>query len=96
VISGSSGSPLVAAADHAIVVPTEGVSLPFSIVGTVAVVEALITHIAAKRPDLVAHIEEALLRSYVESGLLAPSPLSTNIATNVAKFKKATRVDRRK
>jgi DNA-binding MurR/RpiR family transcriptional regulator len=96
VITGSRGSPLAAAADHAIVVPTEGVSLPFSIVGSVAVVEALITHIAAKRRDLVAHIEETLLRGYVETDLLAPSPIATNIATNVAKLSKATRVDRRK
>jgi DNA-binding MurR/RpiR family transcriptional regulator len=96
VITGSRGSPLASAADHSIVVPTEGVSLPFSMVGTVAVVEALLTHIAAKRRDLVAHIEETLLRGYVESGLLAPSPIATNIATNVAKLTKATRVDRRK
>jgi DNA-binding MurR/RpiR family transcriptional regulator len=91
-ITGSGGSPLATAADYAVAVPTEGVSLPFSIVGTAAVVEALITHIAAKRRDLVAHIEEALLRGYVESGLLASSP----IATHVAKSIKATRVDKRK
>lgn len=91
-IAGSGGSPLATTADYAIVAPTEGLSLPFSIVGTVAIVEALVTHIAAKRRDLVAQIEETLLRSYVESGLLAPSP----IATNVAKTIKATRVDKRK
>lgn len=91
-ITGSGGSPLSTAADHAIAVPTEGLSLPFSIVATAAVVEALITHIAAKRSDLVARIEETLLRGYVESGLLAPSP----IATNVAKSIKATIVDKRK
>jgi len=91
-ITGSGGSPLAAAAAYPIVVPTEGLSLPFSIVGAAAVVEALISHIAAKRRDLVAHIEESLLRGYVESGLLAPSP----IATNVAKSIKATRVDKRK
>lgn len=91
-ITGSGGSPLASAADHAIVVPTQGVSLPFSIVGTAAVVEALITHIAAKRRDLVAHIEETLLRDYVDSGLLAPSPIATNVAKNL----KATSVDKRK
>jgi DNA-binding MurR/RpiR family transcriptional regulator len=96
VITGSGGSPLATAADHAIVAPTEGVSLPYSIVGTAAVIEALVTHIAAKRRDLVAQIEETLLRGYVESGLLAPSPIATNIATSVAKLQKATRVDKRK
>jgi DNA-binding MurR/RpiR family transcriptional regulator len=91
-ITGSGGSPLATAADYAIAVPTEGVSLPFSMVATAAVVEALITHIAAKRRDQVAQIEEGLLRQYIESDLLAPSP----IATNVAKSIKATNVDKRK
>jgi DNA-binding MurR/RpiR family transcriptional regulator len=90
-ITGSRGSPLASAADHAIVVPAEGASLPFSIVATAAVVEALITHIAAKRRDVVARIEETLLREYVESGLLAPSPIATNVANKV----KATNVDKR-
>jgi DNA-binding MurR/RpiR family transcriptional regulator len=91
-VTGSRGSPLATAADHAIVVPTEGVLLPFSIVATAAIVEALITHIAAKRHDLVVRIGETLLREYVESGLLAPSP----IATDVSKTINATHAYRKK
>jgi DNA-binding MurR/RpiR family transcriptional regulator len=91
-LTGSRGSPLAAAADYAIAVPTEGVLLPFSTVGMAAIVEALITHIAAKRQEVVSGIEETLLREYVGNGLLAPSPTATNVAKRV----KATRVDTKK
>lgn len=70
-ITGTAGSVLADGADFSIVVPAGSVSLPFSIVATSAIVEALVSHIAASRPEQTDRIEQDLLREYSRRGMIA-------------------------
>jgi len=71
-LTGSSASPLAAVTDHLLIAPAQGAALPFSVVASVAVVEALVAHIAGQRAEQVATIEQTLHDLYVKEGLLAP------------------------
>jgi DNA-binding MurR/RpiR family transcriptional regulator len=71
-ITGSPTSPLTDVADHVLIAPAQGAALSFSTVATVAVVEALIAHIAGQRPQQTAEIEQALHDLYLQEDLLAP------------------------
>ena len=72
-IVGSATSPLGKAADHTILAPAQGAILTFSVVATVAVVEALIAHVASRRPERRNEIEQTLHDLYLEGDLLAPA-----------------------
>lgn len=70
---GSPASPLGRLADHAILAPAQGTNLPLSVVATVAVVEMVVSHLAAKRAAVVTDIEATLHDLYMAEGLLAPA-----------------------
>lgn len=72
-IVGSATSPLGRAADHTILAPAQGAILTFSVVATIAVVEALVAHIAGRLPERRREIEQALHDLYLAEGLLAPA-----------------------
>lgn len=72
-IVGSATSPLSKAADHTILAPAQGAILTFSVVATVAVVEALMAHVASRRPEPRSDIEQTLHDLYLEGDLLAPA-----------------------
>ena len=68
---GSPTSPLGRLADHVLLAPAQGATLPFSMVATVAVVETLVAHTAAFVPERAAGIEQGLHDRYLAEGLLA-------------------------
>jgi DNA-binding MurR/RpiR family transcriptional regulator len=72
-IVGSATSPLTRVADLAIYAPAQGASLTFSVVATLAVVEALITAVAARDLTARQHIERELHALYLAGDLLAPA-----------------------
>lgn len=72
-IVGSATSPLRRAADHTILAPAQGATLSFSVVATIAVVEALVAHLAGRSPERRHVIEQTLHDLYLEEGLLAPA-----------------------
>ena len=53
--------------------PAQGAALPLSVAATVAVAEIVAAHVAARRPELAAGIEEDLHDRYLLEGLLAPA-----------------------
>ncbi|MGN6362159.1 MAG: MerR family transcriptional regulator [Thermomicrobiales bacterium] len=71
-ITGSPTSPLADVADFLLIAPAQGTAISFSAVATVAVVEALIAHIAGQRPQRTADIEQTLHDLYLQEDLLAP------------------------
>jgi len=74
----SAASPLGKLADDTIFAPAQGSPLAFSVVAAVAVVEALIAHVAGRRPQRRQEIERTLHNLYLEEDLLAPAyPLPT-------------------
>lgn len=72
VIAGSPTSQLAQVADYLIIAPAQGTSFSFSCVATIAVIEAIISHIALLRPQRTEAIAERLHDLYLEEGLLAP------------------------
>ena len=72
-IVGSATSPLTRVADLAIYAPAQGASLTFSVVATLAVVEALITAVADRDLDARQRIEHELHALYLAGDLLAPA-----------------------
>lgn len=75
-IVGSTSSPLSQATDHTLLAPSAGASLTFSVVAPVAVVEALVAHVARRQPDRQQAVEQILHDLYLEEDLLAPAFLS--------------------
>jgi DNA-binding MurR/RpiR family transcriptional regulator len=71
-ITGSPTSPLTRVADDLLLAPSQGAAISFSTVATVAVVEALVAHLAGRRPERVTAIQQQLHDLYLEEGLLAP------------------------
>jgi DNA-binding MurR/RpiR family transcriptional regulator len=71
-ITGSPTSPLAQGATHLVLAPAQGAALSFSVVATVAAVEAIIAHISGRRPQQTADIEQRLHDLYLEEDLLAP------------------------
>lgn len=71
-ITGSPTSPLAQVADHLLIAPAQGAAISFSAVTAVAVVEALIAHVAGRDPGQTAGIEQRLHDLYLEEELLAP------------------------
>ena len=89
-IVGSPASPLVRLADHAVLAPAQGTNLPLSVVATVAVVELVVSQLAAKRARVATQIEEALHDLYMTEGLLAPAfPPRHRKQTNARAAKRA-------
>ncbi|MFM9106274.1 MAG: MurR/RpiR family transcriptional regulator [Chloroflexota bacterium] len=72
-VVGSMASPLGRLADLALLAPAQGAALPLSVAATVAVAEIVAAHVAARRPDLAAGIEDDLHDRYLLEGLLAPA-----------------------
>ena len=72
-IVGSPTSPLVRTADFTIYAPAQGSPLTFSVVATLAVVEAIIASVADRMPDSRAAIEQQLHDLYLDENLLAPA-----------------------
>ncbi len=71
-ITGSPTSPLTRVADHLLIAPAQGAAFSFSAVATVAVVEALMAHLAGRQPERTAEIEQRLHDLYLEEDLLEP------------------------
>jgi DNA-binding MurR/RpiR family transcriptional regulator len=71
-ITGSPTSPLADVADFLLIAPAQGAAISFSAVATVAVVEALVAHIAGQRPQRTAEIEQTLHDLYLQEEILAP------------------------
>lgn len=71
-ITGSPTSPLTRVADHLLIAPAQGAAISFSALAAVAVVEALIAHVAGRLPERTAEIEQRLHDLYLEEDLLAP------------------------
>jgi len=71
-ITGSPTSPLTRVADYLLIAPSQGAAISFSTVVSVAVVEALAAHLAGRRPERTAAIQQQLRDLYLEEGLLAP------------------------
>lgn len=71
-ITGSPTSPLRQVADHVLIAPAQGTAFSFSSVATVAVVETVISHLAARRPQRTAEVGQHLHDRYLEEHLLAP------------------------
>jgi DNA-binding MurR/RpiR family transcriptional regulator len=72
-IVGSATSPLTKVADLTIYAPAQGASLTFSVVATLAVVEALISAVAARDLATRQRIEQELHALYLAGDLLAPA-----------------------
>jgi DNA-binding MurR/RpiR family transcriptional regulator len=72
-IVGSATSPLGRAADHTLLAPAQSAWLTFSVVATIAVIEAVVSSIAARNPERRAEVERMLHDLYVEEDLLAPA-----------------------
>ena len=86
-VVGSPASPLGRLADYTILAPAQGTNLPMSVVATVAVVEMVVSQVAARSPGFAAEIEADLHDRYVREGLLAPAfpprrPKRTNERTS--------------
>lgn len=73
VLIGSAASPLGRLADHALLAPAQGAALPLSVVATVAIVEIVAAHVAARYPERAVGIEDDLHDQYLAEGLLAPA-----------------------
>jgi DNA-binding MurR/RpiR family transcriptional regulator len=71
-ITGSPTSPLRQVADHLLIAPAQGTAFSFSSVATIAVVEIIVSHIAARRPQRTAEVSQHLHDRYLEEHLLAP------------------------
>lgn len=71
-ITGSPTSPLRHVADHLLIAPAQGTTFSFSSVATIAVVEIIVSHIAARRPQRTAEVSQHLHDRYLEEHLLAP------------------------
>ncbi len=72
-VVGSPASPLGRLANHVILAPAQGTNLPFSVVATVAVVEMIVSQVAARNPDNASEIEADLHDLYLREGWLAPA-----------------------
>ena len=72
-IVGSAASPLGRLADYSLLAPAQGVTLPLSVVATVAIVEIIAAHVAATFPERAMGIEDDLHDRYLLEGLLAPA-----------------------
>jgi DNA-binding MurR/RpiR family transcriptional regulator len=72
-ITGSATSSLGKAADIEIYAPAQGSTLTFSVVATLAIVEAMIANVAAHVPESQQLIEQELHNFYVDENLLAPA-----------------------
>jgi DNA-binding MurR/RpiR family transcriptional regulator len=72
-VVGSPASPLGRLADHVVLAPAQGTNLPFSVVATVAVVEMIVSQVAARSPDNTSEIEADLHDLYLREGWLAPA-----------------------
>jgi DNA-binding MurR/RpiR family transcriptional regulator len=72
-VVGSATSPLGRSADFTLLAPAQGAWLTFSVVANIAVIEALVSTIAARRGDRRSEIEQTLHDLYVEEDLLAPA-----------------------
>lgn len=72
-IVGSPTSPLGRTADFTLYAPAQGAPLTFSVVATLAVVEAIVASIAHRIPSDRQSIEQRLHDLYLEENLLAPA-----------------------
>ena len=72
-VVGSPASPLGRLADFTLLAPAQGTNLPFSVVATVAVVEMIVSQVAARAPANASDVEAVLHDEYMREGLLAPA-----------------------
>jgi DNA-binding MurR/RpiR family transcriptional regulator len=90
-IAGSSTNALAGAADHAIIAPTQGQPLRFSLVALIAMAEAIAARIAEADPERARLFDSALQDLLVEEGVIAPIPSTPRRITPVRRPKRARR-----
>jgi DNA-binding MurR/RpiR family transcriptional regulator len=90
-IAGSSTNALAGAADHAIIAPTQGQPLRFSLVALIAMAEAIAARIAEADPERARLFDSALQDLLVEEGVIAPIPSTPRRSTPVRRPKRARR-----
>lgn len=72
-IVGSATSPIGRAADYTLLAPAQSAWLTFSVVATIAVIEAVVSAMAARNPESRSDVERMLHDLYVGEDLLAPA-----------------------